>query len=214
MNIKQHSFITYYLQSGDKVAAYKAAYNSKSNNETALESAANRLLRRPDVSEAIKLTLQTVRGQAETELKDQLKVELLSVSEKRAMLASIARGELVPQSIPVGRDIWRTGALLPTINQRLKAIDIDNKIAGLYNKAETNGAEIEEEIGELYREIYIPETKDNKKQPDTTNGTILPSKQQNTTFIKKRRITYNELPELILPRVSPIWNKPANLNVP
>lgn len=214
MNLKQQTFITYYLQSGDKLQAYKTAYHSKSNNDNALESAANRLLRRPDVADAIRLTLQTVRAQAETELKDQLRVELLSVNEKRAMLASIARGELVPQSIPVGKDIWRTGALLPTINQRLKAIDIDNKIAGLYNKTDTTTEETEQEIGELYAEIYRPATESNKKEQDTTNGTILPSSQQNTTIIKKRRIIYSELPGLILPPVNPVWNKPANLNVP
>ncbi|RYE24871.1 MAG: hypothetical protein EOP51_06045, partial [Sphingobacteriales bacterium] len=181
MNIKQHTFITYYLQSGDKVQAYKAAYQSKSNNENALESAANRLLRRTDVSEALRMTLQTVRGQAESELKDQLRVELLSVNEKRAMLASIARGEPVPQSIPVGNDVSRTGSLLPTINQRLKAIDIDNRISGLYHKAETNTEETEQEIGELYAEIYQQATENNKAEQDTTNGTILPSSQQNTT---------------------------------
>ena len=214
MNLKQQTFITCYLQTGNKLQAYKTAYHSKSNNDNALESAANRLLRRPDVGEAIRLTLQTVREQAETELKDQLRVELLSVNEKRAMLASIARGEPVPQSVPVGNDIWRTGAMLPTINQRLKAIDIDNKISGLYNKTEAMDAETEQEIGELYTEIYHPETNGIKIEQDTTNGTILPSSQQNTTIGNKQRNIFHELPAFIIPPVNPVWNIPANLNVP
>jgi hypothetical protein len=118
MNHKQQIFIMRYAATGDKIASYKQAYNSKSENQHAIDSAANRLLRKPEIREALLLMKREQFSRAEEQLQKDLQSELLDLQEKRSILAEVATA-----SERVGQG---------TIYTRLRAIDIDNRIMGLY----------------------------------------------------------------------------------
>ncbi len=133
MNLKQYAFVTEMLKHGDKIIAYKNAYQSPSSSYTTLESAANRLLKNPEVAAAIQSTLDRIRHEVEEELKDELRKELLSVQRKREILARIAEGDVYIEQTYKGKGCQScTQMAKPTINQMLKAIDIDNRMAGDY----------------------------------------------------------------------------------
>lgn len=134
MNLKQHSFITEYLRHRDHVVAYKNAYQSTSDYRT-IESAANRLLRQPEIAQAIQDAMNSIRAEVEEELKQELKTELLTLQKKRELLAKIAMGEQVVEQNFRGKNCSQcTQFIKPTINQMLKAIDLDSKLAGHYGK--------------------------------------------------------------------------------
>lgn len=133
MNLKQQRFITEMLRHGDKVVAYKIAYQSDSASYTTLESAANRLLKNPEVAAAIQSTVDRIRHEVEEELKAEMRRELLSVQRKREILARIAEGDVYIEQTFKGKGCQTcTQMAKPTINQMLKAIDIDNRMAGDY----------------------------------------------------------------------------------
>ncbi|MCB0700543.1 MAG: hypothetical protein H6551_01175 [Chitinophagales bacterium] len=133
MNQKQHSFVTEYLRIGDKVIAYKIAYQCDSTNLETLISSANRLMKHPEVAKAIEDVQSRIRAQVEYELKQELRRELLTVQRKRELLAAIATGDISVEQNYKGRDCKTcTQFAKPTINQMLKAIDIDSKLAGHY----------------------------------------------------------------------------------
>lgn len=133
MTNKQHAFVTEYLRRGDKIIAYCLAYKKESRNYTAIESAANRLLRTPEVAQAIDSVQKAIRAEVEYELKQQLYTELLTVQRKRELLARIATGRMTAVQQHKGKDCRTCEQIVtPTINQMLKAIDLDNKMAGHY----------------------------------------------------------------------------------
>ena len=133
MNVQQYNFVTAYLRTGDKIQSYKSAYNSESTNYHSLESAANRLLRQPEIAATIRGIQESIRAEVEAELKAELKHELLTIQEKRELLAQIARGEMTAEQNYRGKNCSQcTQFIKPTINQMLKAIDLDSKLAGHY----------------------------------------------------------------------------------
>lgn len=132
MNIKQHKFVTEYLRWGDQVIAYKNAYNATSNYKT-LESSANRLLRSSEVAQTIREAQARIRETVEKEVAEQLKGNLLTIQHKRELLYEIATGQLSVEQTYKGKDCNVCSQYIrPTINQMLKAIDLDNKLAGHY----------------------------------------------------------------------------------
>lgn len=138
MNLKQQTFVTEYLRHRSAYTAYCIAYNTESSNYESVMSAANRLLHHPEVSATINSILGTIRKEVEEEVRQELKTELLTVQHKRELLARIARGEMyVPQNYK-GKDCSQcTQMVTPTINQMLKAIDLDSKLAGHYSAQQT-----------------------------------------------------------------------------
>lgn len=133
MNLKQYRFVTEYLKWGDPAHAYKLAYNCKSNNYRSMESAANRLLNNPEIATAIQEAEARLRSEAEMEVKQRITAELLSVHRKREILARIAEGNIYIEQQYKGKDCKTcTQMVKPTINQMLKAIDLDSRLAGDY----------------------------------------------------------------------------------
>lgn len=132
MNLKQHAFVNEYLYWNDATIAYKNAYNSKSSNKT-IESAGNRLLKNPEVAAAIERSLSAVRSRVENEVAQRLKVELLTIQEKRTILAQIARGDMYIEHHYKGKGCAQcTQYLKPTYNLMLRAIQEDSRLAGHY----------------------------------------------------------------------------------
>lgn len=133
MNLKQYRFVTEYLKWGDPAHAYKLAYNCKSNNYRSMESAANRLLNNPEVATAIQEAEARLRSEAEMEVKQRITAELLTVQRKREILARIAESNVYIEQQYKGKDCKTcTQMVKPTINQMLKAIDLDSRLAGDY----------------------------------------------------------------------------------
>lgn len=149
MNLKHQAFITEYLRHRDAYTAYCFAYNVQdcSKYETIM-SAANRLMNREDVGGTIKSILEGIRSDVEQEIRAELKTELLTVQRKRELLAKIATGEMYVMQYYKGKDCNHCSQhVAPTINQMLKAIDLDSRLAGHY-----------------------PETKHHSKQNTTNNN--------------------------------------------
>lgn len=133
MNLRQHRFVTEYIRHGCPKIAYRIVYQPKNNNFRSHESAANRLLRNPEIAQAIQDIQNAARASAEAELQEQLREELLTIHEKRLILMRIARGDIyIEQSYPGKNCSTCTQLIKPTINQMLKAIDMDNRLAGHY----------------------------------------------------------------------------------
>lgn len=133
MNLKQYRFVTEYLKWGDAALAYKNAYNCKSDNYRAIESAANRLLNTHEIAEAIEEAEARLRAEAEATVKAKLTSELLTIQRKREILARIAEGNIYIEQQYKGRDCKTcTQMVKPSINQMLKAIDLDSRLAGDY----------------------------------------------------------------------------------
>lgn len=133
MNHKQFTFTMEMLRHGDKILAYSIAYQPKSPNYRTIESAANRLLQNPEIANYIESTRNRIQQEVEAEVKEQLKAELLTVHRKRQILARIAEGDVYIEQTYKGKGCQScTQMAKPTINQMLKAIDIDNRMAGDY----------------------------------------------------------------------------------
>lgn len=132
MNLKQHKFVTEYLRFGDQAIAYKNAYNSNATGKV-IESAANRLMKHPEVAQAIADAQATIREQVTKEVAEQLKGELLTIQHKRELLYRIATGEMRILQYHKGKDCNTCSQYVtPSINQMLRAIHLDNKLAGHY----------------------------------------------------------------------------------
>ena len=133
MNLKHHAFVTEYLYWGDQVIAYQNAYKKHGSSYRSLQSAANRLLAMPEVAEAIDKAQSAIRSRVEEEVAARLKQELLTIQKKREILAQVATGSLYIEQMTVGKNCSNcTHLVKPNINQMLKAIDLDNKLAGHY----------------------------------------------------------------------------------
>lgn len=133
MNTRQQKFVTEYLQWGIPCLAYANAYNKPNPNGRAIESAANRLLRNPEVQQAIHDAEDRIRHQVEREIADRQALDVFTIEQKRHLLKQIATGDiLVEQRYKTGDCRHCTQFIRPTINQMLRAIDLDNRMAAHY----------------------------------------------------------------------------------
>src|SRR6187551_576560 len=65
--------------------------------------------------------------------------ELLTVQRKRELLAQIAEGKWMEQPPPDHIEGQRVPVMVPTLKERLKAIDMDNRMDGSYRAATQPG---------------------------------------------------------------------------
>ncbi len=103
MNHKQQLFANTYLRLNDPFVAYNEAYRPKDGSKyRSIMSAANRLLRHPEIAAHISAVRDAAREQAQYELKEQMKEELLSIHDKRLYIKRVINGEiLIPQDYKV-----------------------------------------------------------------------------------------------------------------
>ena len=115
--------------------AYCIAYNVEDESQyESIMAAAQQLMDAPEVGGAIRSVLEHVQYEVEQEIRAQQKTELLTVQRKRELLANIATGEMYAIQNYKGKDCNQcTQMVRPTINQMLKAIDLDSKLAGHYS---------------------------------------------------------------------------------
>lgn len=128
MSPKQQKFVIEYLKTGKKELAYERAYpNAKGRSLTV---GADRLLKKEQVQEAIAIVRMRMRAETEFEIKDIISNTLMSVKEKRAILAQIARGDLTVETINKHSRHWLdTYHREPTQRERILAIKLDCEIA-------------------------------------------------------------------------------------
>ncbi len=133
MNTRQQKFVTEYLKWGIPALAYANAYNKPNPNGRAIESAANRLMRNPEVKQAIHDAEDRIRHQVEQEIADRQALDVFTIEQKRHLLKQIATGDmLVEQRYKTGDCRHCTQFVRPDINQMLRAIDLDNRMAAHY----------------------------------------------------------------------------------
>ncbi|HEY9178912.1 MAG TPA: terminase small subunit [Flavipsychrobacter sp.] len=133
MNIKQHKFVTEYLRDGNAMVAYWRAYNVKNPNGKAAESAANRLLRHPEIKAAIDESQSRIRNEVEREVAARRVEEVFSIEEKRVLLKKIATGQMMVEQYYKGKDCnMCTQYVRPSIWHVLSAIKEDSRLAGHY----------------------------------------------------------------------------------
>lgn len=138
MNHRQQLFANAYLRHGDPLIAYSEAYKPKEPNYRSIMSAANRLLRNPEIAEHINAVRDAARAAAEHELKEKMKEELLSVHDKRLYIKRVINGEvLIPQDYKANGCNRCTMFLRPTFPQVLAYLKEDSRLAGHYPEQQT-----------------------------------------------------------------------------
>lgn len=139
---KEHRiFVEEMVKHGDRIKAYRIAYPKAKADATAKVNA-TRLLTNATISTAIKEKSQKIEAiatnKAAEELKDKIVANVATAMEKREILLRIMRGEL---EIDVKKPVWdrEQGKWVfvpmkekPDHSTRMKAIDLDNKMAGDY----------------------------------------------------------------------------------
>jgi hypothetical protein len=133
-------FIDEMIKHGDNIRAYKTAY-PKSKDEVARVNS-YRLLQNATIANAIQEKADEIRTiatqEAIKELKDEIKAEVLTAMQKREILFKIANGQV---EVETKKPVWNSDAKkfqfvtvteMPDFIARMKAIDLDNKMAGDY----------------------------------------------------------------------------------
>ncbi len=126
-------FVTEMNKTGDKTESYLKAFPKCKSRESARVSA-TKLLQNATVNSLLKALpaiQKAAREKAVEELKDEIKFDALSVSEKREVLKKIALGELPIEDHFIKKD----GTVSkynrkPNAIERIRAIEIDNRMAG------------------------------------------------------------------------------------
>ncbi len=160
MDSNKLNFITTYLRHRDACTAYCLAYNpTDCSDYESIMTAANQLMDNPEVGGVIRSVLEHVHYEVEQEIRAQKKTELLTVQRKRELLANIATGEMYAIQNYKGKDCNQcTQMVRPNINQMLKAIDLDSKLAGHYS---TDKQQSTVDSLELTKQKNISETQQN-----------------------------------------------------
>lgn len=178
MNLNQHAFVCELLRHGNKCEAYRTAYKPQTENSRSIESAANRLMKDPEVSAAVAEAQERMLEEARQALKEKYIAELLTVQRKRELLAQIAEGKWMEQPPPGHIEGQRTPVMVPTIKERLKAIDMDNRMDGSYHAAARSGEipaqpGVQTETGSQVPAVQTGQTQQNAtKQPVILPGAI------------------------------------------
>lgn len=141
MNRRQKLFVEEMIRTGDKNLAYHKAYPKAGTDSCRINSSA--LLRNPSIAQAVKDGSSQIESLATQEATESLKLEImgnvLSRNMKREELYKIAKigevedvirryeedpqtGRMVYKEIPIKRRA--------TVLERLKAIELDNKMTG------------------------------------------------------------------------------------
>ncbi len=188
MNAKQYEFVMQYLQHKDKITAYTIAYNKRTCNYRAVESAANRLLQNPEIKQYIATMRESMYNEAMQEVQKDLKTELLTVHRKREVLARIVNGEhSVIQNFKGKNCQVCTYFLYPTIREILQGIREDNRMAGHYpspakgNATASKNARYSDSIPRLAQTplpaglARFAQNEDDVSQHPATNNKLSPS---------------------------------------
>ncbi|MBZ0099387.1 MAG: terminase small subunit, partial [Taibaiella sp.] len=154
------------------------AYNVKEPNGKAAESAANRLLRHPEIKEAIYQAEGRIRDAVEREVAARRVEEVFSIEEKRALLKKIATGQIMVEQYYKGKDCHMcTQYARPNFWHMLSAIKEDSRIAGHY-PAQQKTTKIKSSFPVLRDGGFQRQEEYGRVDNDDTQGQIEESSQQ------------------------------------
>jgi hypothetical protein len=132
-------FIREMIKHGDERKAYKKAYPN-TTKEDAIRKGCHRLSQNVTVQAAIRTEAEKIQAiatqEAITELKEEIKAEVLTAAQKREILFKIANGLLeIPTKKPVWDHMAKKYVFVPMLEipdhaARMKAIELDNKMSG------------------------------------------------------------------------------------
>ncbi len=194
MDNNQLNFITTYLRHRSVYTAYCIAYNVEDQSQyESIMSTAQQLMDDPEVGGLIRSVLEHVHYEVEQEIRAELKTELLTIQRKRELLANIATGEMYAVQNYKAKDCNQcTQMVRPTINQMLKAIDLDNKMAGHYTVDKRQPANSYNSVEERTTESATNHNKIEEAPLLTKEGTLeRASRHQPTGEVEHSRKTGN-----------------------
>lgn len=133
MNEKHRRFADLYIQSLDAIKSYQTVYPKAKHESAKVKSSL--LLRNVNIAKYVKEATNRISEVANKKATDSISEEeanrLLNANKKRLILADIANGNFLLEEIYItkrGEEI-RTFRK-PDIFERLKAVEIDNKMTG------------------------------------------------------------------------------------
>jgi phage terminase small subunit len=136
MNPQQQTFVSEMLRHGDKQQAYRTAYPGTQSDKT-IESAVNRLLKHPEVKQAIDEPTNRIRAEAEAELKQRLQAELVDLYETQKTLSQIIRGQYTTERQVRIKGGFETIDVKPTVGQVLTALNTWFRLNGYIGQPAT-----------------------------------------------------------------------------
>lgn len=130
MKTKKFQFVAEYLRWGDAMLAYHNTFDTTLTGEE-LAPIAEAYLADPEVAAAIQAAEAGIRSRAEQGQVAEQEAPVLTVKHKRQILYQIATGQLSAEQSYKGKDCNVCSQYVrPTINHMLRAIQIDNQLAG------------------------------------------------------------------------------------
>jgi hypothetical protein len=139
MKHNHKTFIIEMIKHGDKTLAYQKAYPNCTDDESARKSAERLLRHHPDIAEEIEEATAQIRHQAYTDAyrlyTEQQKTKLLSIMDKREILARIAKCEIKVCRYIKDGDRYRMLFEDPHPREIMRAIEADGRIEDRCNRA-------------------------------------------------------------------------------
>jgi phage terminase small subunit len=115
MTIKQEKFCIEYIKSGNATEAYKKAFNAENMKPTTINKKAYELLKKPEIKEFIEKTREQTIDEA-----------IIETKQRKIFLSNLIRDDKAD------------------ISEKLKAIDLLNKMDGVYTqKVEHKGLNVQ-----------------------------------------------------------------------
>lgn len=136
-NHKHLKFILELAKTGNRIKAYRTAY-PKCKDDKAASTNAGRLMKNVEIVKAVKQKTAEFQSlalnKAQEAVSEQVVDNVLSFNQKRQILAAIASGapryvkKLISEEngVKVYQDIF----LVPTFNDIVKAVELDNRMTG------------------------------------------------------------------------------------
>ena len=115
MTVKQEKFCIEYIKSGNATEAYKKAFNAENMKPTTINKKAYELLKKPEIKEFIEKTREQTIDEA-----------IIETKQRKIFLSNLIRDDKAD------------------ISEKLKAIDLLNKMDGVYTqKVEHKGLNVQ-----------------------------------------------------------------------
>ncbi len=163
MNPKHKKWADYVVSGKSNTEAYKLVY-PKANLKTC-QTKGGVFSKKVELIEYINKRLQKIAEKVENNVAEQLSSQeaglILSSSKKREILAKIMSGEFETEKLISIKGVYKKIKVKPDINDIMKAIELDNKMAGDNVQAKPNQVAKAEEVTKVV--VVEDETESPKK---------------------------------------------------
>ena len=206
MDNNKLNFVTTYLRHRSAYTAYCIAYNVEDQSQyESIMCAAQQLMDDPEVGGLIRSVLEHVHYEVQQEIRAEQRQELLTVQRKRELLARIATGEISVMQHYKGKDCNQcTQMVQPTINQMIRAIDLDSKLAGHYPvKQAADNRQFTAPISEpIETSAVVPPFREDRRVSRAEAEMIIPESQQLSEAVSLRPLNETSISQQLSEAVS------------